>query len=142
MGIDRNKQSLPARQNLTLLIQDFRHIDVFPALHPDLARLHPQWLVQWHRADVVNRDLLSESNHMPQLVDLTHRLVKKRSDDSSVHMAWRPGVSFAQTKTADEAISLFVVDEFQPHAVRIVLAAPEAVVLLQLDKTRTVARPR
>ena len=68
---------------------------------------------------------------MAQLVHLTHGIVKDGRNDAPVGVARRPGVAFAQAEAADEAVALFIVGELQAHAFGIVLAAGEAVILLQ-----------
>ncbi len=80
-----------------------------------------------------NCDLRGQSDNLPQLVYLSHRLVKNRCNDSAVRVAWRPGVALTQTKTADEPIAPFVKDKLQPHSIRIAHSASEAKILLQAN---------
>ena len=54
-------------------------------------------------------------------------------------VARRAGVALAQPEAADKAIALLVIGELETHAIGIVFAAGEAVVLLQADVTRVVA---
>jgi len=46
-------------------------------------------------------------------------------------VAGRSGIALAEAKFADEGLAGFVEDELEAHAIGIVLAAYEAVVLLQ-----------
>jgi hypothetical protein len=54
-------------------------------------------------------------------------------------MAGRSGVALAEAEFADESLPWLVERELQTHAVGIVHAADEAVVLLHLDVARVVA---
>jgi len=70
---------------------------------------------------------------MTQLVHLAHGLVENGGNDAAVAMAGRSGIALAQPEAADKAVALLVISEAQAHAVGIVLAAAEAVILLQLN---------
>jgi len=74
-----------------------------------------------------------------ELVDLAHGIVEDAGDDAAVTVAGRSGVALAETEAADEGLAGFVEDEFEAHAVGIVLAADEAVVLLEFEVARFVA---
>jgi hypothetical protein len=67
---------------------------------------------------------------MVKLVYFAHGVVEDAGDDATVGVAGRSGVALAQAKLADEGLALFVEDEFEAHAIGIVHAADEAVVLL------------
>jgi hypothetical protein len=56
-----------------------------------------------------------------------------------VAVAGRAGVALAQAEAADESLAFFVEDEFQAHAVGIVHAAHETVILLHFDVAGVVA---
>ena len=51
----------------------------------------------------------------------------------------RPGIALAQPESADETAALLVIGKAQAHAVGIILATGEAVVLLQLYVARVVS---
>jgi hypothetical protein len=68
-----------------------------------------------------------------QLVYLAHGIVEDGGDDAAVAVAGRSGVTLAQAKAADEGLAIFIEDELEAHAVGIVHAADEAVVLLHFD---------
>ena len=70
---------------------------------------------------------------MVQFVDLAHGVVKDAGDDAAMAVAGRSGVALTEAEAADEGLAFFVEDEFEAHAVGIVLAADEAVVFLQLQ---------
>jgi hypothetical protein len=74
-----------------------------------------------------------------KLVDLAHGVVEDAGDDAAVAVAGRSGVAFAEAEVADEGLAFFVEDEFEAHAVGIVLAADEAVVLLEFEVAGFVA---
>src|SRR6266567_743499 len=76
---------------------------------------------------------------MVELVYFSHRIVKDRCDDAAVAVAGGSGVAHAEAEAADEGLAGFVEGEFQAHAVGIVLAAGEAVVLLHLHVACVVA---
>src|SRR5260370_38941562 len=67
-----------------------------------------------------------------ELVYFPHRVVKDGRDNAAVAMAGRSRVALAEVEFADEGLALFVAGELEAHAVGIVLAAGEAVVLLEL----------
>ena len=69
---------------------------------------------------------------MAEFIYLAHGIVEDAGDDAAVAVAGRSGVALAETEIADEGLAGFVEDEFQAHAIGIVLAADEAVVLLHL----------
>jgi hypothetical protein len=74
-----------------------------------------------------------------KFIDLTHGVVEDGGDDAAVAVTGGSGVALAEAELADEDLAGFVEGEFQAHAVGIVLAAGEAVVLLQLDVAGVVA---
>ena len=76
---------------------------------------------------------------MVELVYLTHGVVEDAGYDAAVAVAGRSGVALAQAEAADEDLAGFVEDEFEAHAVGIVLAADEAVVFLQFEVAGFVA---
>jgi hypothetical protein len=65
-----------------------------------------------------------------QLVYLAHGVIEDAGDDAAMAVAGRSGVTLAQAEFADEGLAVFVEDEFQAHAVGVILSAYEAVVLL------------
>ena len=74
-----------------------------------------------------------------QFVDLAHGVVEDAGDDAAVAVARGSGVAFAESEAADEGLAWFVENEFEAHALGIVLAADEAVVLLHFDVAGVVA---
>jgi hypothetical protein len=74
-----------------------------------------------------------------QLVYFTHGVVEDAGDDAAVAVAGRSGVPLAQAEAADEGLAFFVEDEFQLHAIGIILAADEAVILLHFEVAGVVA---
>ena len=74
-----------------------------------------------------------------QFIYLAHSVVENAGDDAAVAVARGAGVAVAQAEVADEGLAFFVEDEVEAHAFGIVLAADEAVVLLQFDVAGVVA---
>ena len=74
-----------------------------------------------------------------EFVYLAHGIVEDGGNDAAVAMAGRSGVALAEAETADEGLAFVVEEEFQAHAIGIVLAAGEAVILLEFDVGRFVA---
>src|SRR3954466_16111454 len=56
-------------------------------------------------------------------------------------MTWRSGIPFSQAKTADKAISFFVVGKLQAHSFRIIFAARKTIILLQTHVACLVTGP-
>src|SRR5258708_23613391 len=131
LWIDRYKQSLAARQHFPFLVQDLGHIGVLPALHLNFARFHAQGPVQRHRLQIIHRNLGSQSHYLTQFVHLAHGFIEDGRDDAAVAVSGRSGVTLAQAESAHETAALLVVGETQAHAVGIILAAGEAIVLLE-----------
>ena len=69
---------------------------------------------------------------MVELIYFAHGVVENAGDDSAVGVAGRSGVAVAQAEVADEGLAGLVEDELEAHAIGIILAADEAVVLLQV----------
>jgi len=136
--IDRDEQPFTPRKNLILLIENLRRVGVIPSPNPHLPRFHSQRFVQRNRLQVIDANRRGQRDHVPQLVHLSHRLIQNGRDDSAMRVTRRPGIAFAQAKPADEAVPVFVIAEFEAHAVGIVLPASEAVVLLQANVARVV----
>src|SRR5258708_9844007 len=141
LWIDRDEQALTAGQHFPFSVQDLGHIDVLPALHFNFARLNAQRLLQWHRLQVVHGNLGSQRHHLTQLVHLAHRFIEDGCDDAAVAVAGRSGVALAQAKSAYETVALLVIGEAQAHTVGVILAAGEAIVLLQPDVRWVVPAP-
>ena len=100
------------------------------ALDADFPALDVQRLVQRHGLEVFDGHFFGECDDVVQLVDLAHGVVEDGGDDAAVAVAGRSGVALAQAEFADEGLASFVEREFEAHAVGIVHAADEAVVLL------------
>ena len=77
---------------------------------------------------------------MAELVDLAHRLIENGRDNAAMAVPWRSGVALAKANAADEAVAFFVVGEFQPHSLGIMLATSEAEILLHTHIARAVTR--
>ncbi len=109
------------------------------AVDADFPALDAQRFVQRDGLEIFDGHLLGEGDDVVELVDLAHGIVEDAGDDAAVAVAGRSGVALAETEVADEGLAGFVVDEFQAHAVGIVLAADKAVVLLEFEVAGFVA---
>jgi hypothetical protein len=105
----------------------------------DFAAFDAQRFVQRDGLEVFDRHFAGESDDVMELVDLAHGVVEDAGDDAAVAVAGRSGVALAEAEAADEGLAGFVEDEFEAHAVGVVHAADEAVVLLQLHEAGVVA---
>ena len=121
------------------MVEDFRRIDVLGSANLDFASLDEQGFVQGDRLEVFDRHLTRQGYDLAQLVYLTHGVVENGGDDSSVAVAWRTGVTLAESEAADRHLAVLVEGKFKAHAVGIVQAASEAVILLRADVARVVA---
>lgn len=140
MWIDCNKKALAARQHFVLFVEDFGRIDVLSTAHAHFLGFHSQRLVQRDWLPVVHGNFGRQRNNVAQLVHFPHRLIEDGCDDAAVAMSGRAGVAFAETEAADKAVSFFVIGEAQAHAIRVIFAAGETVVLLQLNIAGIVPR--
>ncbi len=129
-GIDGQESAAAAGQHFTFLIQNLCAVEVAPSPDTNLSRLNPQRLVQWHRLQIIHRNLRGQRDHLAQLVYFSHGFIKDSSDNPAMAMSRRTGIFLAQPKVAYETITLAVINEFQAHAVDIVSTAGKAVVLL------------
>ena len=98
--------------------------------HAELAAFDAKRLVQRYGFEVFDGHLSREGDDLVELVYFAHRVVEDAGDDAAVGVARRSGVALAEAKLADEGLTGFVEDELQAHAVGIVHAADEAIVLL------------
>ncbi len=121
------------------MVEDFRGIDVLGSTNFDFASLDEQGFVQLDRLEVLHRHLTRQGDDVAQLVYLTHGVVGNGGDDSSVAVAWRTGVAFAESEAAVRHLAVLVEGKFKAHAVGIVHAAGEAVIFLHADVASVVA---
>ena len=105
----------------------------------DFAAFDAQRFVQRDGLEIFDGHFAGERYDMMQLVYLAHGVVEDAGDDAAVAVAGRTGVAAAQAEFADKCLALFVKDELEAHAVRIVHAADEAVVLLHFHVAGIVA---
>ena len=105
----------------------------------DFTAFDAQGFVQRDGLEVFDGHLSGEGDDVMEFVYFAHGVVEDAGDDASVAVAGRSSVAGAEAETADEGLALFVENELQPHAFAVVLAADEAVVLLQLHESGVVA---
>ena len=105
----------------------------------DFASLDEERFVQGDRLEVLDRHLTRQGDDVAKLVYLTHGVVENSGDDSSVTVAWRASVAFAESEAADRHLAILVEGKFKAHAAWIVHAASEAVIFLHADVAGVVA---
>ncbi len=98
----------------------------------DFAAFDAQRFVQRDGLEIFDSHFTGEGDDMMQLVYLAHGVVEDAGDDAAVAVAGRTGVAAAEAEFADEGLALFVKDELEAHAIGVVHAADEAIVLLHL----------
>ena len=137
--VDGDEDPAAAGQDFVFVVEDFGGVDVGASLLFYFAAFDPERLVQGNGLEIFDGHFAGEGDDVVELVDLAHGVVKDACDDAAVAVAWRSGVTLAEAEAADEGLALFVEDEFEAHAVGIVHAADEAVVLLHLHVAGVVA---
>jgi len=138
-GVDGDEGAMAAGEDFVFFVQDFGGVNVGSALDFDFAAFDAERLVQRDGLEIFDGHLASECDNMMQLVYFAHSIVEDAGDDASVAVAWRSGVTLAEAEVADEGSAFFIENEFEAHAVGIVHAADEAVVLLHLHVASVVA---
>ena len=95
----------------------------------DFAAFDAERLVQRDGLEIFDGHFARERNHLVQLIDLAHGVVEDAGDDAAVAVAGRSGIAVAEPEVADEGLTGLIEDELEVHALGIVWAADEAVVL-------------
>src|SRR5580692_1124382 len=138
-SVDGDEDAAAAGQDFVFLVANFGFVDVLAAVHADFPPLDMQPLVEWYGLEVLDSHLFGEGDDVVELVHFPHRIVKDGGDDAAMAVAGRSGIALAEAEFADESLALFVEREFEAHAVGVVLAAGEAVVLLHFGVAGIVA---
>jgi len=129
-GIDGDEDSATAGEDFIFVVEDFGGVDVGASLNFYFAAFHAERLVKRNGLEIFDGHLASQSDHVMKLVYFSHGVVEDAGDDATMAVAGWSGVTLAEAKFADESLALFIENEFQAHAVFVVGAADEAVVLL------------
>lgn len=129
LGIDRNEDTLTARQDFSGFVEDFGGIHMLTAMHGDFPAFDAQGRLQRHGLEIFHCHFFRHGNNIAQFVGLSHGVVEDGCDDSSMAMAWRSCVTLGKTEVANESPAFFVKRELQLHPLRIIGAAGEAKVL-------------
>ncbi len=137
--VDGDEGAAAAGENFIFFVEDLGGVDVGSSTDFDLAAFDAERLVQRDRLQILNRHLASECDDMMELVYFAHGIVEDACDDAAVAVARRSGVTLTEAEAADEGLALFVEEELEAHAVGIVLAADETVVLLHFHVASVVA---
>jgi Domain of unknown function (DUF5655)/Domain of unknown function (DUF4287) len=106
---------------------------VAAAFDADATSFDMQRLVERDWFEIFDGHFFGEGDDVAEFVDLAHGVVEDAGDDAAVRVSGWAGVAFAEAKARDECSALFIECELQVHAVRVVHAADEAIVFLQLD---------
>jgi hypothetical protein len=138
-GVDGNEDSAAAGEHFIFVVEDFGGVDVGASLNFYFAAFDAQRLVKRNGLEIFDSHLASQSDHMMELVYFSHGFVEDGGDDATVAMAGWSGVALAEAEFADESLALFVENEFEAHAVFVIGAADEAVVLLHFVVASVVA---
>ena len=138
-GVDGDEDAAAAGQDFVLFVEYFGGVDVGAALYFYFAAFHAEGLVQRDGLEVFDGHLSGERHDVMQFIYFAHGIVEDAGDNASVAVAGRSGVALAQAKFADESLAIFVEDEFEVHAVFVIGAADEAVVLLHFVVAGVVA---
>ena len=138
-GVDGDENAAAAGQDFVAFVEDFGGVDVFGSADLDFTAFYAQGFVQRDGLQIFDGHLPRERDYLMQLIYFAHGVVEDAGDDAAVAVARGAGVAVAEAEFADEGLAGFVEDEFQAHALGIVLAADEAVVLLHFDVAGVVA---
>jgi hypothetical protein len=130
--VDGDEDSLAPGQDFSFFVEDFGFVDVLAAVDADFPALDVQRFVERDGLEVLDGHFFRQGDHLVELVYFAHRVVKDGRDDAAVAVAGRASVALAEAEFADEGLAFFVEGEPEAHAFGIVLAAGEAVVLLEL----------
>src|SRR5579863_3709934 len=137
--VNGDEGAAAAGQDFAFFVEDFGHVGVLAAANPDFPALDAQGFVQRHRLEIFDGHFLGERDDVAELIHFAHGVVEDGGDDAAMAVAGRAGVTLAEAKAADEGPARFVQSELEVHAVGIVGAAREAVVLLHFDVGGVVA---
>ena len=122
-----------ASENSSLLVTNLSHIGVYSSAYAALVAFNDERLAEWDRLQVLDRHLLSQSDDVSQFVHLSHGFIEHGSDDTTVRVSGRPNVAVRKLDAADEGLACFIKREAQAHALGVVGAAAETMVLGNLD---------
>src|SRR5580704_4466902 len=111
-----------------MLVANLSGVNMFTAVYLHLPAFHDKLRGQRNRPNVVDLHPASQGDHIAQLVDLAHSLVKDRGDDAAVGMPRRADKALLQPEVANKALALLVEDKLHPQPRFVAGAATEAVV--------------
>jgi hypothetical protein len=138
-GVDGDEDAAAAGEDFVFVVEDFGGVDVGASFLFYLAAFDAQRFVQRDGLEIFDGHFTGEGDDVMQLVDLAHRVVEDAGDDTAVAVPGWSGIAVAEAEFANEGLALSVQDELEAHAVGIVHAADEAIVLLHLHVAGVVA---
>lgn len=127
--INGNKGPFAARQDFALVVLDLSHIDMPASIHTLFMRCDGQGYAQRHGPQIPDLHGPGKRQHVAELVHLTHGFIQYSGDNSAVGVARRACKTARQLEMANGLACIFIEREPESHALRIVMAAAEAVVL-------------
>src|SRR5205807_2177460 len=126
--IDCDEQAFASGQHFAGFVGDFCHVCVTPSANVAFMADHSQCLSQRHWLHVLHVHLLGQGQHVAEFVYLAHGFIKDGGNNSTMSVARRPLVAARQLELAERTPGLSVDKKFEPHAVRIIASAAEAVI--------------
>ena len=138
-GVDGDEDAAAAGEDFVFVVEDFGDVDVLASVDFFFAAFDAKRFIQRDGLEIFDRHFFGEGDDVVEFVYFAHGVVEDGGDDAAVGVAGRSGVALAEAEVADESLAGFVEEEFEAHAVRIVLSADEAVVLLHFYVAGVVA---
>jgi len=130
--IDSNKRGRATGQDFVVGIPDLACVRVPAPVNALLLGSDSEHLPQRNGLEVLDFHGTGEGQHVTEFVHLAHGFVQDGGDNAAVRVPRRPGVFTRQLEMANGLARSFVQRELQAHALRIVMAAAETVVLAGL----------
>ena len=127
--IDGDEHALAAGQHRALLVANLGAIEVSASLNVLLLAFNDEGLAERNGFCKLHCHRRRKSHHRSQLVYLPHCFVEKRGNNAAMSVSRRTLVFARQLEFAPGAMVTVVEEELQAHALGIVFAAGEAVVL-------------
>lgn len=129
MRINHHEDAAAAGEKRALLIKDLGGAGQTASAFANLAGLNAQRLMERNWSNILNGHARGGGGLIAQFVQLTHGVVENGGDDSAVAVSGWSGVARAQLEAAGVVLSGRVSVKLQMHAIGVVRAASEAIVL-------------
>jgi len=129
MAVNDHEDAAAAGENRSLVIEDLGSAAKSAAAPADLSGFNPQWLMERHWPQILDRHAGGGGGKIAQFVQLAHGIVENGGDNSTMAVSGRAGVTPAQSKVAGVVLSGRISAKLQMHAVGIVLPTGKAIIL-------------